>query len=254
MSIRPGQTILPAASRVRSAWSCGLRPDAEDAVAADPEVGDLVEVLRRVDDAAVGDAEGGHGAYSKGGRSREESPRSERRSLMSDSPHPRSPAPCQRRDTACRRRFATCRRGGTGAGRHAPPACPGVRPQRRNRAVSRAYGAIISVGQPSTTRFIAVHGYSLSSATLTPESHGNVSWFPGYPVSIFLLRAASGWPQEVATMAAAQLACWGFWTYVFLLLQRRRIPAGMTALGCLLLAESAGRLLPGQPATPSRCF
>src|SRR5206468_5031808 len=37
-----------------------LRPDPGDAVALDPQVGDLVEVLRRVDHPAVGDAQDGH--------------------------------------------------------------------------------------------------------------------------------------------------------------------------------------------------
>ena len=68
MSIRPGQTIMPG--RVDGAVGLDVRlgADAEDAVAADPEVGDLVDVLGRVDDAAVADAEGVHAAYSKPGR------------------------------------------------------------------------------------------------------------------------------------------------------------------------------------------
>src|SRR5262249_8080349 len=38
-----------------------LRPDADDAVVAEPQVGQLVEALRRVDDSAIGDAQDGHG-------------------------------------------------------------------------------------------------------------------------------------------------------------------------------------------------
>src|SRR5262245_64257108 len=41
-----------------------VRADIEDAVVFDPEVDDLVDGLRRVDDSAVGDAEGGHGEHS----------------------------------------------------------------------------------------------------------------------------------------------------------------------------------------------
>ncbi len=37
-----------------------LRPDAEHVLAADPQVGDLVQPLGRIDDAAVGDAQGVH--------------------------------------------------------------------------------------------------------------------------------------------------------------------------------------------------
>ena len=101
--------------------------------------------------------------------------------------------------------------------------------------VSRAYLALyqwdgIHYGN------IAVGGY-VCPPELTHESHGNVSWFPGYPVSIWLLRAATGWPKEVATLAAAQLACWGFWTYVFLLFQRWRVPAKLAVLGCVLLVS-----------------
>ena len=40
--------------------AAGLRAGGEDAVVFDPQIGDGVEVLRRIDDAAVGDAEDGH--------------------------------------------------------------------------------------------------------------------------------------------------------------------------------------------------
>src|SRR3954465_8177869 len=67
MSMKPGQTILPAPASVRAAGRAGRveravgvqvgpRPDAGHPAVADPEVGDPVEVLRRVDDAAVADA------------------------------------------------------------------------------------------------------------------------------------------------------------------------------------------------------
>ena len=60
MSIRPGQTIMPVASMVRVALQLRLRADADDALAANPQIGDAIEILRGIDDAAVGDAEEGH--------------------------------------------------------------------------------------------------------------------------------------------------------------------------------------------------
>ena len=65
MSIRPGETISPVQSRVRSARA-RLRADAEDRAVGEPQVGDGVEVLRRVDDPAVAKEKGAHeGGYSE---------------------------------------------------------------------------------------------------------------------------------------------------------------------------------------------
>src|SRR5262249_27069429 len=80
-SVPPGVAAPPRGSRVRAGRragvggaggpAAGLRADAHHAGVGEPEVGDLVEVLRRVDDAAVGDAEGGHaGDCTAGGRRR----------------------------------------------------------------------------------------------------------------------------------------------------------------------------------------
>ena len=51
MSIRPGETISPVQSRIRSAVRAGC--GAEDDAVGEPEVGDGVEVARRVDHAAA---------------------------------------------------------------------------------------------------------------------------------------------------------------------------------------------------------
>ena len=66
MSIQPG--VDDQAGRVDGpvGGAAGLRADAEDAIVLDPQVGDGVEVLRRIDDAAVRDAKGGHGGDCTG--------------------------------------------------------------------------------------------------------------------------------------------------------------------------------------------
>ena len=42
-----------------------LRPQTDKMLAANPHVGNLIEILRGIDDAAVGDAQGVHGVYCR---------------------------------------------------------------------------------------------------------------------------------------------------------------------------------------------
>ena len=69
----------------------------------------------------------------------------------------------------------------------------------------------------------------------TARNSGNFAFFPGYPLSAWLLRTASGLPTRLALVAAAQLACWGFWTYVFLFLRHWQAPVVPSLLGVLLI-------------------
>ena len=70
-----------------------------------------------------------------------------------------------------------------------------------------------------------------------PQSRGNVAFFPGYPVTGWLVRRATGWPTPISLLVAAQLAAWGYWTYVFLLLRQWRVPGRLAVLGLVLLAS-----------------
>ncbi len=68
------------------------------------------------------------------------------------------------------------------------------------------------------------------------ERMAEVGFFPGYPLSARALARATGLPPETATLAAAQLAGIGFWTYFILFLRRGRVPAPLALATVLLLA------------------
>jgi hypothetical protein len=83
-------------------------------------------------------------------------------------------------------------------------------------------------------RKIVEHGY------WTPPDFqhgyvGSVGFFPGYPLFAGLLRTVCHLPSTQALLLASQLACWGFWTYLFLFFQRWRLPARLAALGAALV-------------------
>jgi hypothetical protein len=80
------------------------------------------------------------------------------------------------------------------------------------------------------------HGY-FSPPTLTRQDHGNVSFLPAYPLAASLLRRATGWTPCLSLLVTAQLAAWGFWTYLFLLLGRCRLPTPLAVLATLLIAS-----------------
>jgi hypothetical protein len=86
---------------------------------------------------------------------------------------------------------------------------------------------------------IVEQGY-VCPPTLTPDSHGNVAFFPGYPATAWVVHAATGSSALTSLLVAAHLACWGFWTYVFLLFQRWRVRPGLAALGCVLMTTRPG--------------
>ncbi|HEV3259938.1 MAG TPA: mannosyltransferase family protein [Gemmataceae bacterium] len=60
-----------------------------------------------------------------------------------------------------------------------------------------------------------------------------LGFFPGYPLFARLVAAVTGLPATTALLVAAQVACWGFWTYVFLFLRRWQVPAPVAAAGVL---------------------
>jgi hypothetical protein len=68
------------------------------------------------------------------------------------------------------------------------------------------------------------------------ERMAEVGFFPGYPLWARAVARTTGLPAETATLAAAQLASVGFWTYVLLFLRRGRVPAPLALATVLLLA------------------
>ncbi|WP_156815477.1 hypothetical protein [Pseudanabaena sp. PCC 6802] len=54
--------------------------------------------------------------------------------------------------------------------------------------------------------------------------YSNVSFFPGYPALAFLVQQILKLSTEHSLLLTAQLAGWGFWTYLLLLFDRLQIP------------------------------
>lgn len=74
-----------------------------------------------------------------------------------------------------------------------------------------------------------------------PISHkmmevSNTAFFPAYPLFASALRYGLNISTENALLITAQLAAWGFWTYIFLFAQRWNIPASGQFAGALLIA------------------
>lgn len=71
---------------------------------------------------------------------------------------------------------------------------------------------------------IIEHGYR---STIPPvgqnQDLSNVAFLPGYPIVAGAIAWIFRLPTPYALLLAAQLACWGFWTYVFLFFQRWQI-------------------------------
>jgi hypothetical protein len=57
--------------------------------------------------------------------------------------------------------------------------------------------------------------------------HSNVSFFPGYPALAFLIKQILKLSTEHALLLTAQIAGWGFWTYLLLLFHRLKIPKAL---------------------------
>ncbi len=83
---------------------------------------------------------------------------------------------------------------------------------------------------------IVERGY-YSPEVLTPGSVGNVAFFPGYPLFGRLMKNLTGLPTGLALPLAAQLACWGAWTYLFLFFQRLGYSLRSAAVGTLAIAS-----------------
>ncbi len=86
-------------------------------------------------------------------------------------------------------------------------------------------------------RHIAVHGYrsTLPPPTVQNPNQANVAYLPGYPLWVLAVQRVCHANIDKAMLIAAQLACWGFWTYFFLLLRVWRIADDLVLAGVLLL-------------------
>lgn len=83
---------------------------------------------------------------------------------------------------------------------------------------------------------IIEHGYR---STIPPVAQNkdlaNVAFFPGYPVVAGIIASVFRLPTPYALLLAAQLACWGFWTYVFLFFQRWQISTELAFSGAIAI-------------------
>jgi hypothetical protein len=86
-------------------------------------------------------------------------------------------------------------------------------------------------------RDIAEEGYH---STVPPgglnRRRDNVAFFPGFPLFARILGNASGLPGNLAVLLAAQLACWGFWAWFLIFLQRWQASPTVTACAVGLVA------------------
>jgi hypothetical protein len=89
---------------------------------------------------------------------------------------------------------------------------------------SNWYHHILAKGYRTTVPPPAVHD---------PEK-SNVGFLPGYPLWARIVQKVSHAHREKAMLIAAQLACWGFWVYLILLLR-----GWQAADGLILLALAA---------------
>ncbi|SRR5579871_5140087 len=64
----------------------------------------------------------------------------------------------------------------------------------------------------------------------------NVAFFPGFPALVEAVMEVSRLPSKVAVVLAAQLACWGFWTYLLLFLRRLQVSRSAAAISIGLVA------------------
>jgi hypothetical protein len=62
-----------------------------------------------------------------------------------------------------------------------------------------------------------------------------LGFFPGYPLWVRIVARLAGLTAADGTLLAAQLACWGFWTYVLLLARRWGVTAPLAALGAMAI-------------------
>jgi len=66
---------------------------------------------------------------------------------------------------------------------------------------------------------------------------GNVAFFPAYPLLVRGVVEITGLPTALCLLIVAQLACWGFWTYFFLLLDDHNVSPGNARILALVITS-----------------
>lgn len=79
---------------------------------------------------------------------------------------------------------------------------------------------------------IVENGYR---STIPPTSQNpqlsNVAFFPGYPIVVRAAQTLFNLPTPHTLLLTAQLACWGFWTYLVLFFQRWQVSSRLALSG-----------------------
>ncbi|MFH0769750.1 MAG: hypothetical protein V1926_00040 [Candidatus Peregrinibacteria bacterium] len=89
--------------------------------------------------------------------------------------------------------------------------------------MSAAYLSLVS-GDGDWFASIIRNGYRTHIPPLPQDLNGsNIAFFPGFPLFAGFLTH-TGFSIDVSLLIASQLACWGVWTYILLLLYRMRLP------------------------------
>jgi hypothetical protein len=84
---------------------------------------------------------------------------------------------------------------------------------------------------------IADFGYEFEPARATEKNYQcNAAFFPGFPLAMRAVKAATGLGALQAAPLTGQLACWAFWTYFLLLLRRWTVPPALAVAGVLAVA------------------
>jgi hypothetical protein len=80
-----------------------------------------------------------------------------------------------------------------------------------------------------------------------PADMAHLGFFPGYPLWARVVARLAGLSVADGALVAAQLACWGFWTYVLLFLRRWSVSASLvpTAAAAILIHPCAFFLVAG---------
>jgi hypothetical protein len=81
---------------------------------------------------------------------------------------------------------------------------------------------------------IVEQGY-YSPPALTPQSVGDVGFFPGYPLFAWAFRQVSGWNTQTSLLVCAQVSAWSFWTYLLLFFARWQASRRLCVLGVVLV-------------------
>lgn len=107
-----------------------------------------------------------------------------------------------------------------------------------NRPVDAPYLKLSAYFDAQWFRMVAEHGYDADS--VFHDKRGNVAFFPAYPLLVRGVHSVTGCPLTVCLLVVSQLACWGFWTYFLLLLERHNVSAGNARFAAIVTMALPG--------------